>query len=247
MDILLEAGEDAPNVLMTGLVHTEDELEQTFIHPSCMPESDATALATDGPLAGQSFLGAYTWATYYLRRFVRERGSLSLQEGVHRLTGLPAQRLGRHRPRHRPRRRLGRPGRVRPGDDCRAGHAPRSRISTPPACTTCWSTADCPARRRLHHRAGGRGPAPQHLKGPSVTLLSSLRGGSLMPTTRCASLFDVKMKARDGVRFSNDVYLPRAQGPFPTIVTRTPYENSSEAFMNWGMFWAQRGYAAVRR
>jgi len=94
MDILLEAGDDAPNVLMTGLVHREEELEQTFVHPSCMPESDATALATDGPLAGQSFLGAYTWATYYLRRIVRERAALSLQEGIHRLTGLPAQRLG---------------------------------------------------------------------------------------------------------------------------------------------------------
>lgn len=94
MDILLEAGDDAPNVLMTGLVHTEEELEQTFVHPSCMPESDATALATDGPLAGQSFLGAYTWAAYYLRRLVRERAALSLQEGVHRLTQLPATRLG---------------------------------------------------------------------------------------------------------------------------------------------------------
>jgi N-acyl-D-amino-acid deacylase len=94
MDILLEAGEDAPNILMTGLVHKEEELEQTFIHPSCMPESDATALAVDGPLARQSFLGAYTWATYYVRRFVRERGSLTLQEGVHRMTQLPAQRLG---------------------------------------------------------------------------------------------------------------------------------------------------------
>jgi N-acyl-D-amino-acid deacylase len=94
MDILLEAGEDAPSILMTGLVHKEEELEQTFIHPSCMPESDATALAIDGPLAGQSFLGAYTWATYYLRRFVRERAVLSLREGVHRLTQLPAQRLG---------------------------------------------------------------------------------------------------------------------------------------------------------
>lgn len=94
MNILLEAGEDAPNILLTGLVHTEEELEQTFIHPSCMPESDATALAVDGPLAGQSFLGAYTWATYYLRRFVRERSALSLAEGVHRLTQIPAQRLG---------------------------------------------------------------------------------------------------------------------------------------------------------
>ena len=58
-------------------------------------------------------------------------------------------------------------------------------------------------------------------------------------------LFDIKMKARDGVKLSNDVYLPRGPGPFPTIVTRTPYENSSENLMNWGIFWAQRGYAAV--
>ena len=94
MDILLEAGDDAPNILMTGLVHKEEELERTFIHPWCMPESDATALAIDGPLAQQSFLGAYTWATYYLRRFVRERASISLADGIHRLTALPAQRLG---------------------------------------------------------------------------------------------------------------------------------------------------------
>jgi N-acyl-D-aspartate/D-glutamate deacylase len=94
MDILLEAGNDAPNVLWTGLVMTEDDLEETYVSATCMPESDATALATDGPLAEQSFLGAYTWATYYLRRFVRERQALSLEEGVHRMTELPARRLG---------------------------------------------------------------------------------------------------------------------------------------------------------
>lgn len=94
MDILLDAGDDAPNVLWTGLVMTEDDLEETYVSPTCMPESDATALATDGPLAEQSFLGAYTWATYYLRRFVRERRALSLEEGIHRMTELPARRLG---------------------------------------------------------------------------------------------------------------------------------------------------------
>nr|MBA2450063.1 amidohydrolase family protein [Chloroflexota bacterium] len=94
MDILLEAGEDAPNVLWTGLVMTEEDLEETYVSPTCMPESDATALATDGPLADQSFLGAYTWATYYLRRFVRERAALSLEEGIRRMTELPARRLG---------------------------------------------------------------------------------------------------------------------------------------------------------
>jgi len=94
MDILLEAGDDAPNVLWTGLVMDEGDLEETYVSATCMPESDATILATDGLLAEQSFLGAYTWATYYLRRFVRERGALSLEEGIHRMTGLPAQRLG---------------------------------------------------------------------------------------------------------------------------------------------------------
>ena len=94
MDILLEAGDDAPNVLWTGLVMTEDDLEETYVSPTCMPESDATALATDGPLAEQSFLGAYTWATYYLRRFVRERRALTLEAGIHRMTELPARCLG---------------------------------------------------------------------------------------------------------------------------------------------------------
>jgi N-acyl-D-aspartate/D-glutamate deacylase len=73
---------------------TEDDLEETYVSPTCMPESDATALATDGPLAEQSFLGAYTWATYYLRRFVRGRRALTLEEGIHRMTALPARRLG---------------------------------------------------------------------------------------------------------------------------------------------------------
>ncbi|MDQ3809027.1 MAG: CocE/NonD family hydrolase [Chloroflexota bacterium] len=57
--------------------------------------------------------------------------------------------------------------------------------------------------------------------------------------------FDVKMKARDGVRLSNDIYLPHAAGPFPTIVTRTPYENSRDVNISWGIFYARRGYAAV--
>ena len=94
MDILLEADEDAPNVLFIGLVQTQDDLDRTFASPHCAPESDATILATDGPLAGQRFLGAYTWATNYLRSAVRERRILTLEEGVRRLTQMPAERVG---------------------------------------------------------------------------------------------------------------------------------------------------------
>ncbi len=94
MDILLEAGDDAPNVLFVGLVQTQEDLDLTFASSTCTPESDATTLSPNGPLAFQRFLGAYTWAAYYLGRIVRERRVLSLEEGVRRLTRVPAERVG---------------------------------------------------------------------------------------------------------------------------------------------------------
>ncbi len=94
MDILLEAGEDAPNVLFVGLVQTQEDLDLTFASGTCSPESDATTLSPDGPLAHQRFLGAYTWAAFYLRCIIRERGILGLEEGIQRLTQMPAQRVG---------------------------------------------------------------------------------------------------------------------------------------------------------
>jgi putative CocE/NonD family hydrolase len=50
---------------------------------------------------------------------------------------------------------------------------------------------------------------------------------------------------RDGIRLSTDVYLPRSGGPFPTVVTRTPYESGRDVFVELGVYWAERGYAFV--
>jgi N-acyl-D-amino-acid deacylase len=94
MDILIEAGDDASSVMFVGLVQTQEDLDLTFASATCSPGSDATVLAPDGPLAGQRFLGAYTWAAFYLRCIVRERRILGLEEGIHRLTGMPARRVG---------------------------------------------------------------------------------------------------------------------------------------------------------
>jgi putative CocE/NonD family hydrolase len=58
-------------------------------------------------------------------------------------------------------------------------------------------------------------------------------------------LYDLKVTMRDGVRLSADVVLPRGTGPFPTILFRTPYESAAERFIQWGIWWAQRGYATV--
>ncbi len=74
--------------------HTEQQQREAFAHDLCMPGSDATTLAPDGPLAGSVFHGAYGWAAWYYRFMVRESALLSPAEAVRRLTGLPAERLG---------------------------------------------------------------------------------------------------------------------------------------------------------
>jgi hypothetical protein len=58
-------------------------------------------------------------------------------------------------------------------------------------------------------------------------------------------LFDVPVPMRDGVNLSADIYLPEAPGPFPTVLTRTPYDNSTQDHVDFGIFYAQRGYAYV--
>jgi uncharacterized protein len=58
-------------------------------------------------------------------------------------------------------------------------------------------------------------------------------------------LHDCRVQMRDGVTLSADVYLPRAPGPFPTVYQWTPYESTRDRFVAWGVWFAQRGYAAV--
>jgi putative CocE/NonD family hydrolase len=58
-------------------------------------------------------------------------------------------------------------------------------------------------------------------------------------------LHGLRVPMRDGVRLSADVYVPREPGPFPTIVTRTPYESGRDHFIELGVWWAERGYAFV--
>jgi putative CocE/NonD family hydrolase len=58
-------------------------------------------------------------------------------------------------------------------------------------------------------------------------------------------LHDQRVPTRDGITLSADVYLPRGAGALPTIVQWTPYESTRERFVGWGVWFAQRGYAAV--
>ena len=92
---LLVPAVDEPHRLMV-IIHAYDEQEQreAFAHPCCVPGSDATTLAPDGPLAESFFHGAYTWASWFWRFMVTEQRLLSPAAAVHKLTGQPAARLG---------------------------------------------------------------------------------------------------------------------------------------------------------
>ena len=65
------------------------------------------------------------------------------------------------------------------------------------------------------------------------------------PTHEIRVLYDVKARMRDDVKLSNDVFLPRKPGRYPTILLRTPYETLHEPHIDWAVWWAKRGYAVV--
>ena len=58
--------------------------------------------------------------------------------------------------------------------------------------------------------------------------------------------YNVKIPMRDGVRLSADIYFPQGQpGPFPVILSRTPYDNMVEGMVDNAIFYAQNGYVFV--
>lgn len=93
-DILLDHVENIHELMIIAFAYREQDIRPAFNHSLCMVGSDATALATDGPLAGSSFHGAFTWAAWFYRHFVRETKTLTPQEAIRRITSLPASRLG---------------------------------------------------------------------------------------------------------------------------------------------------------
>ncbi len=58
--------------------------------------------------------------------------------------------------------------------------------------------------------------------------------------------YNVKVPMRDGVNLSADIYFPRGEkGPFPVILGRTPYNNTTEESIESAVFYPQHGYVFV--
>ena len=94
LDILLAEVDEVHRPLVLIWMYPEDDVARFLDHPLCSVASDATTLSLNGPLGSAVFHGAFTWASWFLRRIVRERGELSWEEGIRRLTSLPAARIG---------------------------------------------------------------------------------------------------------------------------------------------------------
>lgn len=93
-DLLLAGTGELHTMMVIINAYTAEQQCEAFAHPLCMPGSDATTLAPDGPLAPSFFHGAYTWASWFWRFMVEEQRLLTPGEAVHRLTGQPAERIG---------------------------------------------------------------------------------------------------------------------------------------------------------
>ncbi len=57
--------------------------------------------------------------------------------------------------------------------------------------------------------------------------------------------FDQRVAMRDGVELSADVYRPEAEGRFPVILSRTPYNKTGERPLEFGRYFASHGYIYV--
>ena len=86
-------------------------------------------------------------------------------------------------------------------------------------------------------------------RGPEESATAEKAGGGTPKHEQVRILFHQQAEMRDGVRLSADVYLPRAEGRYPTLLMRTPY-NKAEARTDlpsyaFKTYYAQRGYALV--
>lgn len=96
LELLCRAAEAERPLMITRPIYAPEDQSLAFGHDLCMPGSDATALAPDGPLSGTSFYGAYSWAAWFYRFAVRERRFLKPEAAIHKMTGLPAAVLNLH-------------------------------------------------------------------------------------------------------------------------------------------------------
>ena len=139
MDLVIE---DNSRVSTVYFMMDEEDVKRNIALPWVSFGSDAGSDAPEGPfLLSQPHPRTYGNVARLLGKYVRDEKIIPLEEAIRKLSGLPAANLGLADRGLLARRLLCRRGRLRSGEDPGPRHVRPTRISTPPACDTCWSTA----------------------------------------------------------------------------------------------------------
>lgn len=78
------------NVTDIRFAMSEENIERIYSHPKCMVGSDGLYMGNGAP----AHVRAFTTFPRYLGHYIRERKLLSFQEGIRRITGMPADVYG---------------------------------------------------------------------------------------------------------------------------------------------------------
>ncbi len=57
--------------------------------------------------------------------------------------------------------------------------------------------------------------------------------------------FNIRVKMRDGIELSADIYRPEAEDRFPVILSRTPYNKNTDRPLEFGRYFASHGYVYI--
>jgi N-acyl-D-aspartate/D-glutamate deacylase len=86
--------DERASLSMVMFGQSEDNVAKALAHPHVMVGSDSLGLsAGPGPHPGKPHPRMYGTFPRVLGRYCRERGILSLEQAVHKMTGMPAARL----------------------------------------------------------------------------------------------------------------------------------------------------------
>jgi N-acyl-D-amino-acid deacylase len=97
LDILMNEGEHITPAGMFGVVKDEAHLRQLLTHPLYAAEADARSAPLSGPLyESVNHPASFGWTAFILGTCAREKGWLSLEQAVHKMTGLPAAKFRLH-------------------------------------------------------------------------------------------------------------------------------------------------------
>ena len=90
--VLVMLAED--NYWCAPTIKCDADVDMLIKHPLGVPVADGFALAPGDPLAYQDRPNSYGTFPRVLGRYVRERGVLTWEEAVHKMTSIPAGRMG---------------------------------------------------------------------------------------------------------------------------------------------------------